>query len=158
MYEAETLSLLVNISDTFSESFYHLEPKVLPWQWLTNKKVLWKNLIFDRTVGLKLEMTSYSDTNYELTYFFVLKSSLLILYSYQVSLLSDTKWQIKLGRLFAPLHYRGILNPIQNPLHTAITFMHWDFRAIASGGGGGHTPKPADIFFKTPKFKSKATC
>ena len=32
------------------------------------------------------------------------------------------------------------------------------FRAVASGGGGNCPPKPADIFFKTPKFKSKVTC
>ena len=42
----------------------------------------------------KLEMTSYSDNAYNVTdFFFVLKSSWYILYSYQVSLLSGTKWQ-----------------------------------------------------------------
>ena len=57
--------------------------------------MLQKNLIFDRTNGLKLEMTSYSDNAYDVIIcFVVLKSSWPVLYSYQVSLLSDTKWQI----------------------------------------------------------------
>ena len=65
--------------------------------WLRNKK-LRKNLIFDGTSGLnsvlKLDMTSYSDNAYDITNFFVvLKSFWPILYSYQLSLLSDTKWQ-----------------------------------------------------------------
>ena len=64
---------------------------------LRNKKVT-KNLIFDGTSGKirkpKLEMTSYSENAYNVTNFFVvLKSSWPILFSYQVSLLSDTKWQ-----------------------------------------------------------------
>ena len=60
-------------------------------------KKLQKNFIFDGTSDLnsvlKLEMTSYSDNADDITNFFVvLKSSWPILYSYQVSLLSDTKW------------------------------------------------------------------
>ena len=57
-----------------------------------------ENLIFDGTSGLKLEMTSYPDNAYDVTnLFLVLKSSWPILYSYKVSLLSDTKWQSKAG-------------------------------------------------------------
>ena len=53
-----------------------------------------KNLMFDGTSGLKSEMMSYSDNAYGITNFFVvLKSSWPTLYSYQVSLLSDPKWQ-----------------------------------------------------------------
>ena len=57
-------------------------------------KNLKKNLIFDGTSGLNLEMKSYSDNAYDVTNFFVaLKSSWPIVYSYQVSLLANTKWQ-----------------------------------------------------------------
>ena len=56
-------------------------------------KKLRKNLIFDGTSRMKLEMTSYSDNAYDVNNFFVaLKISWPILYSYQVSLLSDAKW------------------------------------------------------------------
>ena len=65
------------------------------YNWLGNKK-LRENLIFDGTSGkikeAKLEMTSCSDNAYDVTNFWVvLKISWPILYSYQVSLLSDTK-------------------------------------------------------------------
>ena len=51
----------------------------------------------------KLEMTSFSDNAYDVTKFFVvLKSSWPILYSYQVSLLSDTKWQSQREGFFCP--------------------------------------------------------
>ena len=60
---------------------------------LRNKKVK-KNHIFDGTSGLKLDMSSYSDSAYDIiNVFVVLKSSWPMLYSYQVSLLSDLKWQ-----------------------------------------------------------------
>ena len=59
-------------------------------------------------------MTSYSDNAYDVTNFLVvLKSSWPILYSYQVSLLSNTKWQSKPGGN-PPIQYRGSLDPIQN--------------------------------------------
>ena len=69
----------------------------LELNWLRNKKVK-ENLRFDGRSALnsvlKLEMTSYSDNAYDVTnYFVVLESSWPILYSYQVSLLSDTKQQ-----------------------------------------------------------------
>ena len=52
----------------------------------------------EKIIEPKLEMTSYSDNAYDVTNFLVvLKSSWPILYSYQVSLLSDTKWQSKPG-------------------------------------------------------------
>ena len=65
--------------------------------WLRNKK-LRQNIIFDGTSGKirdpKLEMTSYLDNAYDVTNcLVVLKSFWYILYSYQVSLLSETKWQ-----------------------------------------------------------------
>ena len=50
---------------------------------LRNKEVR-ENHIFDRTSGLKLEMTSYSDNTYDVTNFVTLKSSWSILYSHQV--------------------------------------------------------------------------
>ena len=59
--------------------------------------MLRKKLIFNGTSGLKsvlkLEMTSYSDNAYDVTFFVLLKSFWPILYSYQVPSLSDTKWQ-----------------------------------------------------------------
>ena len=65
--------------------------------WLRNKKVT-KNLIFGGTSAKirepKLEMTSSSDNAYDFTNFFgCFESSWPILYSYKVSLFSETKWQ-----------------------------------------------------------------
>ena len=67
------------------------------FNWLRNKKVT-KKPHFDGTSAKirepKLEMTSCSDNAYDFTNFFgCFESSWLILYSYQVSLLSETKWQ-----------------------------------------------------------------
>ena len=89
--------------------------------WLRNKTVSEKILISDRRSGLKLVMTSYSDNAYDVTNLFVvLKSSWPILYSYQVSLLSDPRWQSKTGEAFLPpppIHYRGIPDPVQNKVN-----------------------------------------
>ena len=71
-------------------------------------KKLQKSRTFDGTSGLKLEMTSYLDNAYNATNFVVLKSSWPILCSYQVLLLSDTKWQI-LGLISISREKRPIL-------------------------------------------------
>ena len=76
-----------------------------------------KNLIFDGKSGLKLEMISYSDNDYDVTNFFVvLKSSWPVLYSdYQVSLLSDPKWQSLTGGFLGPPSIIWVSpDPIQN--------------------------------------------
>ena len=50
-----------------------------------------------------------------LIFFVVLKSSWPFLYSYQVSLLSDTKWQSYEGAFLPPpVQYRGSPDPVQN--------------------------------------------
>ena len=67
-------------------------------------KKLRKDLICDGTCRLELEMTSYSDNVYDVTEFFVvLKSSWPMLCSYQVSLLSNAKWQSITRREVPPL-------------------------------------------------------
>ena len=83
-------------------------------------KKLWKNLIYDGTSSLKSEIMSYLDNAYDITNFFVvLKSSWPKRYSCPAKFhcCQMPNARVKLGGgggFSAPLHYRGIPDPVQN--------------------------------------------
>ena len=69
------------------------------------------------------ETASYSDNGYNITNCFgCFEKFLAYTYSFQVSLLSDTKWQSYPGgkAFLSPIQYRGLPDPIQNRVKTSV--------------------------------------
>ena len=68
------------------------------------------------------ETMSYLDNGYNITNCFgCFEKVLAYTYSFQVSLLSDTKWQSYPEGLFCPpIQYRGLPDPIQNRVKTSV--------------------------------------
>ena len=89
--------------------------------------MLLRNLIFDGMSGkiteLMQETTSYLDNGYNVTSCFgCFEKCLAYTYSFQVSLLSGTKWQSYPGgkAFLSSIQYRGLPDPIQNRVETSV--------------------------------------
>ena len=99
--------------------------------WLRNKK-LQRNLIFDGMSGKirepMQETTSYLDNSYNVTNCFgCFEKFLAYTYSFQVSLLSDTKWQsYPGGRLFCPPSNIGVSQTLSK-IGLKLLFLQNDF-------------------------------
>ena len=69
------------------------------------------------------ETMSCLDNSYNVTNCFgCFEKFLAYTYSFQVSLLSDTKWQSYAGgkAFLSPIQYRGLPDPIQNRVKTSV--------------------------------------
>ena len=77
-----------------------------------------ENLIFHGMSGLKLEMTSYLDNAYDVTIFCCFETFLAyLLFLPSFNVVRHQNDRVKLGGGgggVAPIHYRGILDPIRN--------------------------------------------
>ena len=86
-------------------------------------KKLQKNLIFDGTNRLnsvlKLEMRSYSDNAYDVTYFFYCCFEKFLTYTLFLPSFIVVRHQMAEFKLGAPVHYRGFPDPVQNRIKMA---------------------------------------
>ena len=99
----------------------------LNWSFIMMRDIvlmLQKNLIFDGTSGLKLEMTSYSDNAYDVANFFYFEKFLahtLFLPSFNVVRPQMAELTRGGAFLLTPVHYKGIPDSVQNRIKQACT-------------------------------------